>query len=246
VIGRRLVWLVGELCASLSAALSVADTVTAEPATDSPPAAESATEFPNAGVIITPQWLQFPLGVPRVVISRDTRIGDPTVSYKDPEFLVAERLVTWQDGENQIWVCRFDPLTGAFLPADGRGWLVAQGAAPLLHFEERLAGTVINGPEFGLTRRDLAVYFCHGSDPANYQVAKVSLRSRELEILAPGLTNGTRGLFAAQDRSDRYGRVMHRSGSRRTTRPSCIRCRAPRSARTARGGFPANGRSSRT
>lgn len=172
-------------------------------------AGAAARELAARGTVVAPQWHGFPVRLPRVVISTDMRIGDPAISYKDPEYLIDERLVTWQDGLNQIWLCRFDPRTGDMMPPDGRGLLLAQGAAPLLPADDPFVKTTINGPEFGVSRRGIGVYFCYGSDPANYQVARVGLSDLAFEVLVPGLTNGTRGALATLNRRDPIGRVLH-------------------------------------
>jgi hypothetical protein len=134
---------------------------------------------------------------PRVVSYADVRIGDPTVSYKDQEFLIDAQLVVWQDGDEGIWVCRFDSLAGNLDPPDGRGRFIGVGA-PLLTPDEFLK-SVINGPEFGFSRRGLSVYFCSGDDPPNYEIARVDLADGIQEILAPGRTNGVRGALPTQD-----------------------------------------------
>src|SRR5690349_21385178 len=72
-----------------------------------------------------------PLGLPRLLTSTDVIIGDPTISYVDPEFLPEERLMVWQDATGEVWQCEVDPDTGGMLPPDGKGQYAGR-AAPLL------------------------------------------------------------------------------------------------------------------
>ncbi|MDZ4689196.1 MAG: hypothetical protein SH850_29315 [Planctomycetaceae bacterium] len=162
-------------------------------------------------VVLRPMWATWPTGTPRLVISTDTRIGDARVSYKDPEFDVASELMVWQDGQEQVWLCRFDPRTGDLIPRDGRDRFVGQGSPYLPQGKSPptdFLKTVVNGPEFGLSQRGLGIYFCTGDDPENYQLARWGLSDQTLEILAPEPTNGVRGAFASSDPQDEVGRVL--------------------------------------
>jgi hypothetical protein len=138
---------------------------------------------------------------PHLVTSTDTRIGDRMTSYLDPEFLIDHRLMVWQDFQNNLWLCQFDPETGALIPEDGKGTYVGP-TAPLLQYDRPLWDVVFNGGEFGISREGVGVYFCTGSQRTEFEVARFDVTTGTMKILAPGKTTGCLAAFATRNPDD--------------------------------------------
>ena len=141
---------------------------------------------------------------PVLLTSTDLEIGDPTLSYVDPEFLPEERLVVWQDAAGKVWLCHVDPGTGHLIPPDGRGEFAGL-AAPLLTKQNPFSDVTYNGPEFGRSQQGIVVYYCGGK---SLDVTRYSLATRKLDRPLTGDRQNTRALISSKDASDPGVRVM--------------------------------------
>jgi hypothetical protein len=82
----------------------------------------------------------------------DLPVGDPGVSYNDPEFLPGGARMTFVDQRSRrIWVAELDPKTGLTRSKTGQDILVGENWAPFKHSQ--------NGPEWCLDRNGAAVAF---------------------------------------------------------------------------------------
>lgn len=136
-----------------------------------------------------------PLGLPGLVTSTDVIIGDASVSYIDPEFLMEERLVVWQDDQGEVWVCELDEETGDLVPSDGKGQYAGR-AAPLLTKENPFFDVTYNGPEFGQSQQGIVVYY---SDHETLEITRYNLATRQVDIPVPGRTHNTRALISSKE-----------------------------------------------
>ncbi|MBI1347635.1 hypothetical protein GC163_15255 [bacterium] len=135
------------------------------------------------------------LGIPGLLTSTDIVIGDSSVSYVDPEFLPEERLMVWQAGDGDVWLCDVDPETGDMLPADGKGQYAGR-AAPLLTKANPFFDVTYNGPEFGVSQQGIALYYSQfdGLDIVRYDVA-----SQQIDFPTPANTKNTRALISSKE-----------------------------------------------
>ena len=111
----------------------------------------------------------------------DIRLGDPAISYNDPEFLPDGTRVTWVDQQRQVWVSDLDPATGLLRSKNGQDILVGKGWAPFLHSQ--------NGPEWCLDRQGQAVAYTVLDAQGTAQVALVRLadgKAGPLQVLTSG------------------------------------------------------------
>jgi hypothetical protein len=144
------------------------------------------------------------MGLPGLLTSTDVIIGDPKVSYVDPEFLPEERLMVWQDAAGEVWQCEVDADTGDMLPANGKGQFAGR-AAPLLTKRNPFDGVTYNGPEFGVSQQGIVIYYCESEQ---LEIARFDLASQHIDIPVPGITRNTRALISSKDRGDLGTRVM--------------------------------------
>ena len=79
------------------------------------------------------------------------KISPASESYIDPEILNKENLITFQTGTGDVWVAKLNPLTGLFLTASGKDYLVDQNAAN--------PSQTLNGPEFGYDNSNWSLFF---------------------------------------------------------------------------------------
>jgi hypothetical protein len=70
----------------------------------------------------------------------DQVVSEPAGNLGDPEFDQVGFLMTWQDGQKQLWVASVDPVSGDFIPRSGKGQLLDTNLAP--------AQLTRNGPEW--------------------------------------------------------------------------------------------------
>lgn len=70
----------------------------------------------------------------------------------DPEYNTVLNKVCWQSAEDELWICSLDSLTHLYVPADGKGVLVADSLRPFI------AGGW-NGPEWMLSTLGTQVVF---------------------------------------------------------------------------------------
>jgi hypothetical protein len=70
----------------------------------------------------------------------DHIVSNPENDFPGPEFDRATNRVIWQDRQNRLWIGSVDPVTGALIPANGRGQEIDSGLAP--------AGQVGNTPRY--------------------------------------------------------------------------------------------------
>ncbi|MDX1970075.1 MAG: hypothetical protein SFV23_23075 [Planctomycetaceae bacterium] len=148
--------------------------------------------------------------LPRWVKATDERIGDPTVSYKDPEFAPGAPLITWQDEVGRIWICAYNQRTGDLIPQDGRGLSPGVGVPIFSPFTSSLTriGTN-NGPEWGHSRRGYSVFFMQGNRTLGYRVSRYGLRDRSLTTVTPEGVPVAAGAFASVDSRDPLERLLY-------------------------------------
>lgn len=161
----------------------------------------SPLAFPSVIALIPREG---PLGLPGLLTSTDVVIGDPTVSYIDPEFLPDERLMVWQDAAGDVWLCQVDSKTGAMIPPDGKGEYAGR-AAPLLTKETPFVNVTYNGPEFGISRQGIVVYYC-GSE--RLEIIRYDLATKQMVIPVPSGTQNTRALITSKQADDPGVRVI--------------------------------------
>lgn len=71
---------------------------------------------------------------------RDVQVTGPDVGIVDPEFSADGHMVWQTAGGEEAWIGQVDPLTGAFVPPDGRGVFLADDLPPMRKYK--------NGPEW--------------------------------------------------------------------------------------------------
>ncbi|HOJ05781.1 MAG TPA: hypothetical protein PK916_17430 [Bacteroidota bacterium] len=76
---------------------------------------------------------------------RDVVISDTSSNLSDPEIDWLGNRIVWADTDG-IWIADIDPVTGAFMPANGKGVLV--DSTPSF----RGMTLVANGPEWAMSR----------------------------------------------------------------------------------------------
>lgn len=70
----------------------------------------------------------------------DRVVSNPSISLADPEFDQTRFRMTWQDPAGNLWLARINPMTGALVPASGRGAFLDSGLAPI--------SETLQGPEW--------------------------------------------------------------------------------------------------
>jgi Ca2+-binding EF-hand superfamily protein/catechol 2,3-dioxygenase-like lactoylglutathione lyase family enzyme len=97
------------------------------------------------------------LAQPDGFVVDDVTVGEPGISYADPEILSEVNRMVFQTGGTgvqEVWIAELDPLTGLFRSATGKDLLVDTGAAKIgPQFD------TTNGPEWGLDREGAAVFY---------------------------------------------------------------------------------------
>lgn len=63
-------------------------------------------------------------------VVKDVLVSDPDASIIDPEYNIPHNIVCWQSEDKELWVCRLDLATRAFVPPDGKGYLVDVDLTP--------------------------------------------------------------------------------------------------------------------
>jgi len=117
----------------------------------------------------------------------DVPVGDPGVSYVDPEFLPGGQRMTFGDGEGRVWVGELDLLTGLTRSKSGQDILVYEKLAPFRHAQ--------NGPEWCLDRQGAAVTFTVMDEQGVPQVALARLGTQGVEQVQR-LTSGPQRSFS--------------------------------------------------
>ena len=97
----------------------------------------------------------------------DIRLGDPAVSYNDPEFLPNGTRMTFVDQRRRVWVAELEPATGRLRSRTGQDILVGEHWAPFQYSQ--------NGPEWCLDRQGQAVAYTVLDPQGVAQVAFVRL-----------------------------------------------------------------------
>jgi hypothetical protein len=113
----------------------------------------------------------------------DERLGDPRRFYWDAEVWGPTLQITYQDGQNVIWIADLDPLTGRMIPEDGRGIRVGEGV-PFLSTD--VYPFTLNGPEWGVSRTGLAVFFSQFDERGISQLARYRLADRRTVRITRG------------------------------------------------------------
>lgn len=99
----------------------------------------------------------------------DVPVGDPSVSYNDPEFLPGGARMTFVDQQRRIWVAELDPRTGLTRSKTGQDILAGENWAPFKYSQ--------NGPEWCLDKQGAAVVFTVLDKDNVPQVAKTRLNA---------------------------------------------------------------------
>lgn len=112
----------------------------------------------------------------------DVPVGDPEVSYGDPEFLPGGERMTFVDQHRRVvWVAELDPVTGLTRSKTGQDILVGEDWAPFQHSQ--------NGPEWCLDRQGAAVAYTVLDAKNIPQLAMVRIAAKQagpLQILTSG------------------------------------------------------------
>jgi hypothetical protein len=131
----------------------------------------------------------------------DTVVSDPTSSLRDPEFDGLR--MAWQEEDGSaVWLAEVDPVSGALLPTDGRGTLLATGAAPI--------DLAPNGPEWVRTDAGAEIVLSR-QDPGGAVLARIRQTPSGWSMQdLPGTTVGS-GPFGSQDAGDPDARVFFKT-----------------------------------
>jgi hypothetical protein len=118
----------------------------------------------------------------------DVPVGDPGVSYNDPEFLPGgQRMVFVDQRSRRIWVAELDPATGLTRSKTGQDILSGENWAPFKHSQ--------NGPEWCLDRQGPAVTFTVLDEQGVPQLAMARLGAKGAEPVQR-LTSGPQRNFS--------------------------------------------------
>lgn len=117
----------------------------------------------------------------------DVPVGDPGVSYNDPEFLPGGQRMTFVDQQRRIWVAELDAATGLTRSKTGQDILAGERWAPFQHSQ--------NGPEWCLDRQGASVVFTVLDKDGVPQVAMTRLNANGAEP-ARTLTSGPQRSFS--------------------------------------------------
>jgi hypothetical protein len=117
----------------------------------------------------------------------DAPVGDPGVSYQDPEFLPGGARMTFVDQQRRVWVAELDPATGLTRSKTGKDILVGENWAPFQHSQ--------NGPEWCLDKQGPAVAYTVLDDKGVAQLAMARLNPQGAEPLRV-LTSGPQRSFS--------------------------------------------------
>jgi len=137
---------------------------------------------------------------------KDVVIGDPSISYKDPEFWLKGHKVAWQDENNFIWLADVDPDTGLWKPANGKGQKI--GTAAPIETTATAQGTW-NGPEWGFSKMGASVYYTAIDTNGVYQIARYRLYDKRSDFLTFGGKNNRSGVLPSKDLTDNNARIMY-------------------------------------
>jgi hypothetical protein len=111
----------------------------------------------------------------------DVRLGDPAVSYNDPEFLPDGSRMTFVDQQRRVWVAELDATTGLLRSRTGKDILVGENWAPFKDSQ--------NGPEWCFDRQGQAVAYTVLDPQGVAQVAFVRLAKNKagpVQVLTSG------------------------------------------------------------
>jgi hypothetical protein len=118
----------------------------------------------------------------------DVPVGDPAVSYGDPEFLPGGEHMAFVDQHRRVvWVAELDPATGLTRSKTGQDVLVGENWAPFQHSQ--------NGPEWCLDRQGAAVAYTVLDAKNIPQLAMARITGKQAAPLQI-LTNGTQRNFS--------------------------------------------------
>lgn len=123
----------------------------------------------------------------------DIEMGDPTLSYGDPEFEPFGTRVLFQDrvDNNSIWVDYLNPETGEFSTKDGKNILVDTGIAPLKESRQ--------GPEWGVSKNGSAIFYSKKDDKGVMQIWRATLQGVKVSTQQLTYSNlNMYGVFASQ------------------------------------------------
>lgn len=142
------------------------------------------------------------------LLSVDHVVGSPDIDYVDPEFWSPEKLMVWQDRDNNVWLCQLDSETGDLMPADGRGQKLGT-AAPMIGKKTSEETRSLNSGEWGMSQRGLAVYFVTLADNGHYNAVRVSVPDGAQETLTLPEQDVFVGVLPSVNADDRQVRVMY-------------------------------------
>ncbi|MBM4093632.1 MAG: EF-hand domain-containing protein, partial [Planctomycetes bacterium] len=117
----------------------------------------------------------------------DVSVGDPAVSYQDPEFLPGGARMTFVDQQRRVWVGELDPATGLTRTKTGKDILVGENWAPFQHSQ--------NGPEWCLDKQGPTVAYTVLDDKGVAQLAMARIGEKAAEPLRV-LTSGAQRSFS--------------------------------------------------
>ena len=113
----------------------------------------------------------------------DVILGDPTISYVDPEFLPDFNRACWQDNAGRLWVGQIDANTGLFVSPDGQD-LVLDTDLPNI-------GESFNGPEWGRDLMGASLFYVRPDDTGVNQVFKFDFPSAGAPLKTQLTTSNT-------------------------------------------------------
>ncbi len=139
-------------------------------------------------------------GLPHALYVEDRLASDPSSSLPDPEFEATTQQATWQDMDGSgVYVADIDPLTGSFVPLDGRGTLLDVDVGPVAIGK--------NGPEWMVDAQGAQVVYIVKAD-GDWRLwrAKQDAVGWTSEAMPGELTAG-RTPYGSRDPNDAQGRV---------------------------------------
>ncbi len=104
---------------------------------------------------VTSALLLLSVGIPSTATAEETRVSSSNIP--DYEFDHINNQFAWGDRAGNIWIANIDPVTGAFVPQDGKGSLADTGAVYALNCG--------NGPEWTYSANGNFITYTKYVDP---------------------------------------------------------------------------------
>ncbi len=99
----------------------------------------------------------------------DIALGQPEVSYIDPEFLPEFHRACWQDELGRLWIGQLNPVTGVFVSPAGRDVQVDSDLPSI--------AASLNGPEWGRDVSGVSLFYARPDGAGVNQVWRAELLS---------------------------------------------------------------------